>query len=702
MSITKQTPVGVAGDAAPMSSVSNAFAGSVRIAPSGTAWIVPDDRAVHRPRLTMRQMRGLLDGDRVTVSGSGSGTTITVVGRPRSIVVGVVAHTTYGLRLETDRSVATAWVQLPHRSTLQPGQAVAVELNDSLTGSRLKARRVVAGPWKVGSVEHLHAVSLARNLARFDNDNRYADGDLVRLRLIDALSNFSRKLPVPQPPKLPRRRLDTVPFVTIDGPDTRDIDDAVWAAPYAHGWQVRVAIADVAAAVPKGSVVDDWALAHATSVYLPGLVVPMLPRTLSENACSLLPGQRRNVVVAEFTVAGDGTVGGIEVYLGVIRSAAKLTYGTVDGYLDGVITLAEPVRSTVAACADAAAALGGARSSRLEMPELIVSVTTEPVVTADGTVMLQPTCDDTASHRVIEELMVAANEAVGRWIADAGHTTLYRRQDAPAEMPLRKELAALAGRCGGDVVVASEQTHAGSQRYGDGRGSAANADGAGGDDVARMLAAEIAEMLAGLVGDDETSSAGASRVLRALGRAFYAAGPGGHFHLGTTHYLHFTSPIRRYADLAVHRVVHAIIAGEPVPYTDGELVELGEWVTARSAAADWAESGCRRSLWATVVAEQVERTGPIAAPALVQAIAERVMVRLPHWGLVAGIRRDQFGAGFQVAPFGLSATFAGGQVRVGQQVTVTVSGADPVTGELTVSIGASAGADIDGVVVRAA
>jgi ribonuclease R len=634
--------------------------GAVRFNPRGIATVVLDGPEPRTLRLSRKEARPLLDGDRVKCTGTGDNRVITLISRCRTIVVGVVVASDRGPVLEIDPATGSAWVTLPKNAPAL-GTALAVEIKPELT-ARVKATRVVAGPWPAGSIPHLRTAALLRTVGRYPSESPLADAEMVHSRLLAALTSRTPNITAsPTTPGSHRADLRHLEFVTIDGPSTRDIDDAVWAAPKGSGWEVKVAIADVATAVPAGSELDAWALAAATSVYLPGETHPMLPPALSENLCSLLPGVDRDTLVASFTVSAIGEVSEISLTLATINSRARLTYDQVDEFL---ATGAAPgVPAVVAHCAAAAFTLGSAREERSELPEMITPLLVEPAVDGND-VVVELTNSATPAHKLIEHLMVAANEAVGVFIAEHGSSALYRKQSGPAADPLVSELATIASLWSeGADLIADE----------------------GGEHEGELTAADVAALLADLPLD--AALAGSSRVLRHLGRAFYGSGPGQHFHLGATHYLHFTSPIRRYADLVVHRIIHAILAGDKMPYTDAELADLGEWITARSAAADWAESGCQRSLWAVLLDERARAGDPITALGTISNIdRSAMMLRLSRFGVVCRLQGSAFPR-FEASPEGLSASIGAGEsVRVGETVAVRITAADLLSGDLTVAL----------------
>jgi ribonuclease R len=374
-----------------------------------------------------------------------------------------------------------------------------------------------------------------------------------------------------------RRDLRDVPTMTVDAPATRDIDDAVSVLPAAADGALRllVSIADVAVLVGEGSELDREARARATSVYLPDRVLPMLPDELSTDRASLLPGQDRCCITVELRIEPEGSVTAVDVYESVIRSAARVTYDDVALFLDrqevagGLAALARELPLFRAA----AARLGVARARRggIQFARDEARITFDP---ATGDVAGLEAERTTSAHRLIERFMVAANEAIAGWLHARGVPALFRVHDAPSA-ERTADLEAISRNFGFEA-------------------------GFGG----RMSPLSLA-VLDGQIAGTPCESALRQVMLRALGPARYTVSPLPHFGLAAPLYLHFTSPIRRYADLAVHRAVKAYLRGtRPADPRDPDLERLGGHLNARSRAASRAEADRHRVLAARVLASR--------------------------------------------------------------------------------------------------
>jgi ribonuclease R len=360
-----------------------------------------------------------------------------------------------------------------------------------------------------------------------------------------------------------RLDLRALPTFTIDPPTARDFDDAISAEALDDGAiRVWVHIADVSAYVPPGSPIDREAFRRATSVYVPGKVEPMLPEALSNQACSLVPHQDRLTVTVEMDLEGPRRRR-TAFHRSVIRSDARLTYPDVDAIFAGEQRAEEPWAAPLDAARRAAAALQqererqGALEVETEEPEFAFS--------REGHVTALVPSEQTESHRVIEHLMIAANEAVATLLQARKIPTLYRvheRPDPPRVQHLAEQLASL------DVPTPPLPDTMTPQQ-----GADAVAE------IARRVAADVRRR------EGHGRIAFTSLVLRSLKQAHYAPRNVGHAGLRSPAYCHFTSPIRRYPDLVCHRaLLSAIGAGGQAPAAS-RLEDAGEWCSQRERDA---------------------------------------------------------------------------------------------------------------------
>ena len=373
-----------------------------------------------------------------------------------------------------------------------------------------------------------------------------------------------------------RRDLREQATFTIDPTSARDFDDAISAERAEDGAiTVWVHIADVSAYVREGSPVDAEARERATSVYVPGAVEPMLPEALSSDACSLLPGHDRAAVTVELELHG-AEVARTAFYRSCIRSDERLNYDRVDAIFAGREPAREPWAQPLAAAREASAALararlrhGGALTLESEEPEFEFDEHGE-VSDIKGRVQ-------TESHRLIEHLMIAANEAVARELQSRATTCLYRVHERPRAASVERLAEQLASLGVATPAVPAQITPT----------QAAELVG----EASRLVEAHIQRTIARARGGETAAAPTGGRqaltslVLRALQQAYYSPRNLGHAGLGSACYCHFTSPIRRYPDLVCHRALLATLGGpERAPRAE-TLTELGEWASQREREA---------------------------------------------------------------------------------------------------------------------
>jgi ribonuclease R len=342
-----------------------------------------------------------------------------------------------------------------------------------------------------------------------------------------------------------RADLRDQPAVTIDGETAKDFDDAVVARDAPRGAiEVWVHIADVSHYVrPKGAL-DDAARERGTSVYLPGRCVPMLPEKLSNELCSLLPGQDRLAFSVRFTVTREGAVESYRAERTVFRSRRRCTYTEVFEWLENgswPADVAPEVRRSLELLDVAARRIGARRRARgaidFDLPEPEILLDPEGFMTG-----VQATPRNRA-HRLIEELMISANECVARMLVWGRQPGLFRVHERPS-----------AGKLAELQVVLAEF---GIQLKGN---------------LEELPPRELQRVLAE-ISDKPGERFLQTLVLRALARAAYAPECKGHYALATDFYLHFTSPIRRYPDLTVHRFLADLLAGKVLQGTERALAE---------------------------------------------------------------------------------------------------------------------------------
>jgi len=448
-----------------------------------------------------------------------------------------------------------------------------------------------------------------------------------------------------------RADLRELPTFTIDPPDSRDFDDAISARREDDRIRLWVHIADVTAYVRPGGVVDQEAARRATSVYVPGAVEPMLPEELSNKACSLRPGEDRLAVTVELELRGTDVLA-VRFQRSLIRSDARLTYPQVDEVFEGRARAEEPWGEPLAAARAVAAALRERRDARgsleVNSAEPVFEFDSEGRVTGVGH---EP---QTESHRMVEELMVLANERVAGYLSDARLPTLYRVHERPDPQSVEFMVEQLASL---DVPTPSIPERMSPQQAADAAAEASH------------LVARYSERTG------RGKRAFGSLVLRSLKQAYYTPWNLGHAGLASPRYCHFTSPIRRLPDIAVHRGLLSGLDLDDAAPPAHELEEAGVESSARERDAMIVERDaddvCRAFLLERVLAES--DPGQRFPGEVVGLIAKGAFVRFGDEGFEGLLPVRRMRGWWELNELGTALEAeGGGRLRFGDPVEVEV------------------------------
>ena len=510
--------------------------------------------------LSPAEMRKVLHGDRVLASvigvdrrGRRQGAIVEVLERRSPRLVGrVVEEAGLVLVAPDDRRLHQDVLITPGKDRgARSGQIVVVEITDQPTTQRGPMGRVLA---VLG--ERL-TPSLVVEMA-------IASHDLPREWPAAALRDAANVAPEVDADEIKGRvDLRNLPLVTIDGDDARDFDDAVYAEPNDNGFRLIVAIADVSHYVRPGTPLDDEAYNRATSVYFPGFVVPMLPETLSNGICSLNPKVERLCMVCEMQVDRDGTVARSKFYPAVMRSHARLTYTRVwqaigEKDADARHELAD-VLPQLKHLHQLYRLLAKARQKRGAID--FESSEVEFRLGAGGEVMQLGAYERNDAHKLIEECMIAANVEAAKYLQKRRMPTPYRVH-APPPASKYDDLLEFLREFKLSLPPLEQVTPA---------------------DFSALLKKVRKRPDASLI---------ESVLLRSQSLAVYQPDDPGHFGLGLDSYTHFTSPIRRYPDLLVHRAIrHALAGGKPsaYEYSPSQMASLCVHCSHNERRADEAE-----------------------------------------------------------------------------------------------------------------
>ncbi len=571
----------------------NHFTGRFSLHPKGFGFITPDRRLKNVAGdvfVSPRNTGDAMHGDRVLAElvghgdeDSSEGRIIRALQRTNRTLVGTFEYTPYGCKVIPFNDRFEQWVEV------EPGGEIP---SAAEAGERLGD--VIAFDAKNAS--ELNGLVVSILLTRFSTPSTFGRGRIVELlgkpddfgidveitirkyqiphrfpnEVRAAVLDVSNKIPKAEIAR--RRDFRKFPIVTIDGESARDFDDAVHVERLANGnFALQVHVADVSHYLSAGDAIDREARLRGTSVYFPDRAVPMLPVELSSDICSLRPDVDRLVMSALLEIDKTGETVSAEFCEGVIHSAARMTYTNVYRVLSGdeqVVGEFQDLTENFKLMEQLALVLNKRRTKRgaldLDMPEAEILFDDQQRMTGVRR------AERTIANRIIEEFMLAANEAVARFLDKRNLPAIYRVHDSPTSKRVMEfeEIARQFGYTLGVTIPAARRDERRRGHHGR-RGTPSR--GRVADPDVEVRAKDFQRLLEKLKGQPEERIL-TYRMLRSLKQARYRETNDGHFALASDCYTHFTSPIRRYPDLICHRVLRASLARQSTrsPYDEAD------------------------------------------------------------------------------------------------------------------------------------
>lgn len=551
------------------------FPARVHAHPDGHGYAVPESKAEWL-YLPPREMRQLMHGDRILCCvasmdqrGRTSGQVVEILERAVQHVVG---------RYLEQQGIA---VVIPDDPRLQHDVIVKLGEGRKPQPGQVVVAKIIAQPGEntrpVGEVTEILGDSGAPGMATEIAIRSYGLPHEWPAHVLEA----AEQLPdhVSAESMEGRKDLRDLPLVTIDGADARDFDDAVYCAARKDGWRLVVAIADVAAYVHKGDAIDRSAHQRGTSTYFPNKVVPMLPEALSNELCSLKPGVDRLAMVCDMSFSAQGKISRSRFYEAVIHSHARLTYHQAQEYLDtddGIVPGYGP--AVCRSLRDFHALWQKMDHQRQQRGAIdFDSMEVKILFGSDGEVAEIVSRERIDTHRMIEEAMIAANVEAAHFLQRRKIPSLYRVHDAPPLTKLEELIQFLLAQ---GLRPAWEDTPSP-------------------EDFANILAE---------VGDRPNRSLVQTMLLRSQSLAAYRPQNEGHFGLALDAYAHFTSPIRRYPDLLVHRALKHALSGKKrneYNYSPEEMEKLAEHCSFTERRAEEASRDVIQRLQCVYLQDQI-------------------------------------------------------------------------------------------------
>ena len=618
------------------------IAGRVIAHPDGFGFLRPEEGGDDL-YLSSNEMRALMHDDRALVCvrgvdrrGRREGSLIQVLERKTHRVVGRLYEERGIYFVVPDSKHITHDFLIPREALGQakPGQIVVVEIIEQPTRKRDPIGRIenVLG-------DHL-APGMEIEVAIHSYDLPCVWPDSVN----EEIARYGREIPAES--REGREDIRHLPLVTIDGEDARDFDDAVYCERTPKGWKLLVAIADVSYYVRPGTALDAEAQKRGTSVYFPDRVIPMLPEVLSNGLCSLNPNEDRLCMVCEMVIGDDGTLQKSRFFAGLMNSHARTTYTEVADLLEGDTALRKKYVELIPQLEELHNLYKAFRRAREDRAAIDFETQESRIIFGEGKKIdriVAVVRND--AHKIIEECMLAANTAAAQFLDKHKLPHLVRVHEGPGTEKLA-DLRTLLGRLGLSL--------------------------SGGD---KPTPKDYCRLIEGIRGRPDEHLI-QTVLLRSMSQAVYSPEQKGHFGLALEMYTHFTSPIRRYPDLLVHRAIRYAIERKKKAqyyYNDNEMAHMGEHCSFTERRADDATRNVVAWLKCEYMQDKLgeEFSGVISAVTAFGFFVELKDIFIEGLVHVSSLDKDFFH--YDPAGLSLKGERTGITYRLGDQVQVLVA-----------------------------
>ena len=527
--------------------------GIVKRHPDGFGFFIPEDSTHSDVYLPKPQMQGLMNNDKVKIAvfsrkhqkGLFSGKILQLIERTQDHIVGQYWPLSPKTGLIKDDS-------------FQWGEDLKIQLkkDQNIKKGEWVQAKIIHGPESSHGLKGEIICSLGLFPAGQEDNIRVIQKHGIPASFPAECIKETKKISEEIPKNLKRKNLKSLDFITIDGKTAQDFDDAIYVSSHSKGWTLYTAIADVSYYVKPKSALDKEAYKRGNSTYLPGFTVPMLPEKLSNNLCSLKPNENRLAFVVEIDFNRSGEIEKYQFYEALIQSRARMTYGEVQEIIEKERDVDSRMCGKDNHSSTSKNILSAEKLARLllkkrlqkyfihlDIPETEVTLDSrgEPIDIIQSRRLF--------SHQLIEELMLVTNKTVAEFLQRKEIPTLYRIHDPPKAESLRFLELFIQG-LSKKVTFSKKNLH-------------------------KTLSSLINQFT-----NHPIEGVLHNLILRSLSQAVYSNNNKKHFGLNTKHYTHFTSPIRRYSDLVVHRTLKAVLNQKTLTYKQQDLESIAKIISA--------------------------------------------------------------------------------------------------------------------------